>query len=168
MKLIYIPLCFYLYDNDRAFKNAAELIYIPLCFYLYILLSSSQCPVFHIYIPLCFYLYYTPEDVYNAVKEIYIPLCFYLYKFSQGGNSPILADLHSTMFLLIRRAGTSLTSCSIFTFHYVSTYTPSALSEASYPLHLHSTMFLLIPAISYTAFPQISHLHSTMFLLIHS
>ena len=76
--------------------------------------------------------------------------------------------LHSTMFLLIRSSGLdvpghlheftfhyvstytnirvfTLHCGTIFTFHYVSTYTRrNPLLSAPF-LHLHSTMFLLIP-----------------------
>ena len=54
--IIYIPLCFYLYQI-RGVSIMAAIIYIPLCFYLYCaVLVLVHCHVI-IYIPLCFYLY---------------------------------------------------------------------------------------------------------------
>ena len=53
--------------------------------------------------------------------------------------------LHSTMFLLIHLAPSSLRTCGhIFTFHNVSINTHCRHSKASKHTALHSTMFLLI------------------------
>ena len=96
---------------------------------------------------------------------IYIPLCFYLYGLRRS-RKVTLIYLHSTMFLLILIASMRWFISSIFTFHYVSTYTETADCIRSFPLDLHSTMFLLIP-VGFIAFgAAITHLHSTMFLLI--
>ena len=121
--LIYIPLCFYLYDQAGAVRVLTGHIYIPLCFYLYMLPSYGKGRIAHIYIPLCFYLYVSAcllnafsafdlhstmlllihqKTVIRAVKEnIYIPLCFYLYSTSSESERARMINLHSTMLLLI-------------------------------------------------------------------
>ena len=53
-----------------------------------------------------------------------------------------------------------------FTFHYVSTYTAAAGSDAVTLSNLHSTMFLLIHWRIWLIIVFLVHLHSTMFLLI--
>ena len=55
--IIYIPLCFYLYGENRSTILSTYLIYIPLCFYLYRISDKSHPLPCLIYIPLCFYLY---------------------------------------------------------------------------------------------------------------
>ena len=123
----------------------------------------------------------------SAGKQIYIPLCLYLYLWWNIRPS-FCTYLHSTMPLLIRRAGEGSELLCVFTFHYASTYTEENLYwctwqnqftfhyASTYTAHwqypervdkyLHSTMPLLIlrSFISYTSCPF--NLHSTMPLLI--
>ena len=120
--MIYIPLCFYLYVNDSFIMSRDE--YLHSTMFLLIQRKESDLP---------------------ACRRIYIPLCFYLYPLTARACSSVLFNLHSTMFLLIPGKvevmkmkkeiyiplcfylysciGKKATDPSIFTFHYVSTYT---------------------------------------------
>ena len=119
-----------------------------------------------IYIPLWFYLYaYTFKTPLKAFY-IYIPLWFYLYNIL-----PYIGFI-----------------CTIFTFHYGSTYTRAhCMTQPWRGTHLHSTMVLLIRRNARDYFKQdyiyiplwfylynkqyqytvtVVYLHSTMVLLI--
>ena len=55
----------------------------------------------------------------------------------------------------------------IFTFHNVSINSWRSDSDEDDGIHLHSTMFLLIPFLMDRGLVRQHDLHSTMFLLIH-
>ena len=76
--LIYIPLCFYLYDL-QAIDMALDSIFTFHYVSTYTLSRISSAFFNLIYIPLCFYLYDRVAAVQNMSDLIYIPLCFYLY-----------------------------------------------------------------------------------------
>ena len=119
---IYIPLCFYLYDRSvpnvlpssvftfhyvstytKRTDNRSDKR-VDLHSTMFLLIRRDIRPWQSegiIYIPLCFYLYYSVKVPFLWSGFIYIPLCFYLYSLQ-----------HS-----VRLAYT------LFTFHYVSTYT---------------------------------------------
>ena len=101
-KVIYIPLCFYLYRSSllpflmcQSYLHSTMLLLIPSPFH------SPRVSGKDIYIPLCFYLYWKWIDIKGSTRiftfhyastytvvcasdqidhiRIYIPLCFYLY-----------------------------------------------------------------------------------------
>ena len=185
--IIYIPLCFYLYDSRAA------LMLFSLSFTFHYVSTYTCSPFrvivlcFLIYIPLCFYLYtksrraslrnytftfhyvstYTELNRFRTILNlIYIPLCFYLY----------------------RRKGCQPGAIPGFTFHYVSTYTidfhicSNVFIIIYIPLCFYLYVFvpvlvnvniaIYIPLCFYLYAKEIaeyiieSNLHSTMFLLI--
>ena len=166
--LIYIPLCFYLYalkDENIHWGESFTFHYVS----TYTLLcSESQLPLEHLHSTmfllirriLCRKNRYKPNlhstmfllipaysdslrvwrtftfhyvstytiyaiNKYSFQSLIYIPLCFYLYV-----TAPENISLYG-----------------LFTFHYVSTYTAAEMLQKGGEVNLHSTMFLLIPAV---------------------
>ena len=122
LRLIYIPLCFYLY-TFRKFPIIAALKDLHSTMLLLILHHPlTLFGIGVIYIPLCFYLYYSLSRSYRLFFAIYIPLCFYLYQIQYYKD----------------RLKTK------FTFHYASTYTSEEFQTDDKINDLHSTMLLLI------------------------
>ena len=103
--VIYIPLCFYLYNglirkrlisylftfhyvstytSSRTLpRSAPDQIYIPLCFYLYRLRRIRQLRAGHLHSTM-FLLILVKAAGGDPRKRIYIPLCFYLYPTPDG------------------------------------------------------------------------------------
>ena len=54
------------------------------------------------------------------------------------------SNLHSIMYLLIRKTGDTVNAKDLFTFHNVSINSPVAAYSLPLLLHLHSIMYLLI------------------------
>ena len=148
-------------------ETEPTILYIPLCFYLYEGNNSLGFGLFQLYIPLCFYLYLTSGFRKSGnMFSLHSTMLLLIRDFKGQGNGSDLiftfhyastytdigslkmtgqSSLHSTMLLLIRRL------CSNTTL---------ILSP------LHSTMLLLIPCEkSWTSSTRFS-LHSTMLLLI--
>ena len=75
-------------------------------------------------------------------------------------------DLHSIMYLLIRKTGDTVNAKDLFTFHNVSINSPVAAYSLPLLLHLHSIMYLLIPQRSHPVSRSSNDLHSIMYLLI--
>ena len=140
---IYIPLCFYLY-KIQAYCPIGQINLHSTMFLLIQIRLFPTAVIWHlhstmfllipiamnvisnttgIYIPLCFYLYDSTICTDPANDQIYIPLCFYLYDNTFEAKRRKVADLHSTMFLLIQKP-------------------PVAIYGGD--TNLHSTMFLLI------------------------
>ena len=80
----------------------------------------------------------------TIVLSIYIPLCFYLYSRHRPFLHPDLPDLHSTMFLLIRKQGSKGMTLDII-YIPLCFYLYRLCKRVTWPRKdLHSTMFLLI------------------------
>ena len=119
MLIIYIPLCFYLYDNFCSkcgqrirHLHSTMLLLIRISIFPHIQCASFTFHYASTYTALMFQAGYT--------NRIYIPLCFYLY--SKTGEK----------YIYIRK----------FTFHYASTYTLSIVKSFAYP-------FIYIPLCFY-------------------
>ena len=157
--IIYIPLCFYLYQFPYT-GTPQRIFYLHSTMLLLILNPVIQTQTvneftFHyastytkfeygsyyefmckIYIPLCFYLYRTEKFKEERFILIYIPLCFYLYYFRAISPAPFPA----------------------FTFHYASTYTP-----VPQPLKLSSFLFTFHYASTYTNIEELADCFLTVF-----
>ena len=174
------------YTLRKTHSRWLFLIYIPLCFYLYEETQITQSWVLDLHSTMFLLIRFT-RYTRRLISSIYIPLCFYLYLVIRGrcrirsnlhstmfllillwSSTPWAQriNLHSTMFLLIRWSAVDVRRWSNiyiplcfylyfmylqqsaetlkFTFHYVSTYTSLAAVQFPFLLHLHSTMFLLI------------------------
>ena len=143
-----------------------KLIYIPLCFYLYLSGFLNDIVKTHLHSTM-FLLIRRIRAVERGILLIYIPLCFYLYQHEQTKLWEI-NDLHSTMFLLIHGHIRSLRGSARFTFHYVSTYTALFRyfhsDRHTFTFHYVSTYTIFRPNL----FRHHPNLHSTMFLLIQT
>ena len=125
------------------------IIYIPLWFYLYITNALTLRPGDNIYIPLWFYLYDKYDGKHRPIVTIYIPLWFYLYN--------CLLRVFCTCSIFTFHYGSTYTGQPevfagifiLFTFHYGSTYTECKFCTARQWLYLHSTMVLLIQIFSF-------------------
>ena len=125
-RIIYIPLCFYLYQADWYPGADPTLIYIPLCFYLYKFRSSGKRELMNLH-----------STMFLLIRINVAPLEWVRGKFTFHYVSTYTAmkldnmieqkHLHSTMFLLIPIARKMIPGQSRFTFHYVSTYTGQLL-----------------------------------------
>ena len=123
LKLIYIPLCFYLYGSSRGLMQLLSDLHSTMFLLIHNSFAEALDSV-EIYIPLCFYLYLA------GTYEFYIVFQFtfhYVSTYTWQSVSLRWTDmyLHSTMFLLI--------------------LDPTAVSDILF-INLHSTMFLLIPS----------------------
>ena len=114
---------FLLIPKPSAFNCFACVIYIPLCFYLYENCLRSLRPLLSIYIPLCFYLYLRPYNRAEWRRSYLHSTMFLLIRKKAKRSINSYTDLHSTMFLLIRGKRRKSGRSETFTFHYVSTYT---------------------------------------------
>ena len=104
--ILYIPLCFYLYEDLRSEPFSIAYLYIPLCFYLYDVIKCHSYRLDRLYIPLCFYLYDDGFMGPKTIKALYIPLCFYLYTLAKERQIldeqlyiPLCFYLYSCLFL---------------------------------------------------------------------
>ena len=166
-----------------------SMIYIPLCFYLYEALEEECAEIEEIYIPLCFYLYSSPQHgnlIPNSFTFHYAST--YTSVFDWGCRMDLLFTFHYAS-TYTKMAGIMQGLREKFTFHYASTYTMLkyfciwyhaiftfhyASTYTAYPvviplqclLYLHSTMLLLIRKQNAIRWISIWNLHSTMLLLI--
>ena len=121
-----------------------EIIYIPLCFYLYQspaariswsgdnLHSTMLLLILRLYFDICFSDMYLHSTMLLLIRN---PIMNMITTRSY---------LHSTMLLLIPGVRPLLCCGIAFTFHYASTYTCSADTASQKYSNLHSTMLLLI------------------------
>ena len=164
--MIYIPLCFYLYEQSRRTKpveviftfhyvstytDFSNTIFVGDSLFTFHYVSTytlshrlwnSRCNVFTFH----YVSTYTIIRLLTVcqINKIYIPLCFYLYE-----------DEERDSFFYFQ-----------FTFHYVSTYTiPICLDTAAIPAFTFHYVSTYTRSVSGDALP-VSDLHSTMFLLI--
>ena len=106
------------YTGTKILWALTEHIYIPLCFYLYNKKSYHVLHLHYLHSTMFLLILYLAE-ICRYSYFIYIPLCFYLY---DGENQYDTAD-------------------TLFTFHYVSTYTRifSSFNLYYFPLSKLST-----------------------------
>ena len=164
-KGIYIPICFYYFQNPQWSRQSQYLIYIPICFYYFgfvyrfydlrVVFTFQYVSIISVRTALTTWswLIFTFQYVSIistaniggklVIDTIYIPICFYYFPdFIKVYYETM--NLHSNMFLLFpclpRMSASPLLT---FTFQYVSIISLPSPSCKSARLNLHSNMFLL-------------------------
>ena len=189
--------------------HVTAVIYIPLCFYLYQIDSTGSHYLSYLHSTMFLLILRFPR-VFAPDTRLFTFHYVSTYTLRSGDRILVFPNLHSTMFLLIQPDScwtadshpylhstmflliliTDLFSDSFrgiyiplcfylyhlncffrkliftFTFHYVSTYTGGAEWIGLHLSYLHSTMFLLIQFFQFHHSYILLYLHSTMFLLI--
>ena len=146
--LLLILLC-----NQHHIRD--KLIYIPLCFYLYFF-CRNRTYLYCIYIPLCFYLYHTLIAAAYSCQKIYIPLCFYLYfHCSTVSTSAEGFTFHYASTYTVSVENKMLPS-STFTFHYASTYTLSVTQRWHYMMMIYIPLCFYLYSLSSYFFTPIA------------